>query len=99
MVVTEAMASGLPAITSRRAGASELIEDGRSGLLLEQPGDPQELAEKINRLASDAALRQDMGHAARPAASLYDWDDVAEDTLKLYKKSLNLTQLTVSAKP
>ena len=83
MVVTEAMASGLPAITSRRAGASELIEDGRSGLLLEQPGDAQELAEKISLLVSNSALRQAMSRNARPAASQYNWDDVAADTLKL----------------
>ena len=39
MVITEAMASGLPVITSRRAGAAEMIGDGESGLLLDQPGD------------------------------------------------------------
>ena len=97
MVVTEAMASGLPAITSRRAGASELIEDGRSGLLLEQPGDAQELAQKISLLVSDSALRQEMSRNARPAASQYDWDDVAEDTLKLYQKSLK--QIPEAVKP
>lgn len=97
MVVTEAMASGLPTITSRRAGASELIEDGRSGLLLEQPGNAQELAQKISLLASDSALRQEMSRSARPAASLYSWDDVAADTLKLYHKSLSHTQPAVSA--
>ena len=88
MVVTEAMASGLPTLTSRRAGASELIEEGVSGLLLESPGDAAELAEKIARLAADPALRRDMALKARPAASRYDWSDVAADTLNLYYKSL-----------
>jgi len=91
MVVTEAMASGLPVITSRRAGASELIEDGVSGLLLEKPGDAGELAGKLLALISDPSLRREMAQQARPAASLYNWSDVAADTLALYYKSLNRT--------
>ena len=77
------------AIASRNAGASELIEDGVSGLILEKPGNARELAGKISTLVSDPSLRRDIARQARPAASLYDWSDVAADTLALYYKSLN----------
>ena len=92
MVITEAMASGLPVITSRRAGASEMITEGVSGLLLDRPGDANELGQKITLLLSDEALRKDMGLRARPAASGYRWSHVAEDTLRLYYQSLGRDQ-------
>ena len=92
MVITEAMASGLPVITSRSAGASEMITEGVNGLLLDQPGDDEELSRKIMLLLSDQALRKNMGERARPAASGYSWSHVAEDTLQLYYKSLGREQ-------
>ena len=88
MVITEAMASGLPVITPRSAGASEMIEDGVSGLLLDRPGDPEELGGKIRSLLSGEAGRREMGRRARPAVSGYGWAQVAEDTLSLYYHSL-----------
>ncbi len=84
MVITEAMASGLPVVTSRSAGAAEMIEDGHSGLLLERPGDAQELAGKLAPLLADPGLRSQMGVVARRAASAYDWKRVADETLALY---------------
>ena len=92
MVITEAMASGLPVITSRSAGASEMITEGVSGLLLDQPADAGELARKITLLLSNEALRKDMGLQARPAASGYRCSHVAEDTLRLYYRSLGREQ-------
>lgn len=88
MVITEAMASGLPVITSRNAGAAEMITEGVSGLLLDKPGDADELSQKITMLLSDEALRRDMGMCARPAAAAYGWSHVAADTLRLYHRSL-----------
>ncbi|MBF0516065.1 MAG: glycosyltransferase family 4 protein [Nitrospirae bacterium] len=45
----EAMASGAAVITSRNNGASEIIEDGRDGVLLNDMTDPEELAAKIDK--------------------------------------------------
>jgi len=92
MVITEAMASGLPVVTSRSAGASEMITEGIDGLLLDQPGDPGELTEKMAALIADEKLRKDMGARARSAASAYSWAHVAEDTLRLYYRSLGREQ-------
>jgi len=96
MVITEAMASGLPVITSRSAGASEMITEGVNGLLLDHPGDDEELSRKISLLLSNKALRKDMGTRARPAAAGYSWSHVAEDTLRLYYQSLGREQSLVA---
>ena len=46
MVILEAAAAGAPILASQVGGVGEVIEDGRSGLLV-GPGDPQELGRKI----------------------------------------------------
>lgn len=98
MVITEAMASGLPVVTSRSAGAAEMIDDGKSGLLLEHPGDAQELSRQIGRLLADKQLRRDMGLNARVAASAYDWARVGDETLRLYHQVCG-TQPALASKP
>jgi len=89
LVITEAMASGLPVITSRIAGAADLIDDGVSGLLLDDPTDDNELAAKIDLLLSDAELRSDMGKKARLAAERASWDEIAKRTLEVYNTVVN----------
>jgi UDP-glucose:(heptosyl)LPS alpha-1,3-glucosyltransferase len=86
MVISEAMASGLPVITSRAAGAAELIEHGESGWLTDTPWDPDQIAEGLRALAADAGLRQRMGAAARIRIEAYTWDRAAEQTLAVYRE-------------
>jgi len=62
----EAMAVGVPVVTSRLEGIEELIEDGVSGLLVE-PGDPCALAAKLELVLSDPRLRQDLAVQGRKA--------------------------------
>ncbi|MDQ2694019.1 MAG: glycosyltransferase family 4 protein [Pseudomonadota bacterium] len=62
VVLMEAMASGLPVVSSRLSGIPELVADGRSGILVE-PGDSQGLARALAALQADPALRQAMGGA------------------------------------
>jgi UDP-glucose:(heptosyl)LPS alpha-1,3-glucosyltransferase len=50
-VVLEAMASGLPAITTRYNGAAERMQDGVNGYVVESPADVDGLAESLGRLA------------------------------------------------
>jgi len=75
-------------ITSRIAGATDLIDDGVSGLLLDDPTDVNELAAKIDLLLSDAELRSDMGKKARLAAERASWDEMAKRTLEVYNSVL-----------
>ena len=55
-MLMEAMACGIPVISTNLVGIPDLIQDGRSGLLVE-PNNPQKLAEAIARLAADRELR------------------------------------------
>ncbi len=60
----EAMASGLPVVATRVGGVAELVDDGRSGLLV-APGDGDGLARAVGALLADASARTDMGRAGR----------------------------------
>jgi glycosyltransferase involved in cell wall biosynthesis len=66
-VIAEAMASSKPMLGTRVGGIPELIEDGKSGYLVER-GDTQAMADRLLRLLEDGGLRQTMGEAGRHAA-------------------------------
>jgi UDP-glucose:(heptosyl)LPS alpha-1,3-glucosyltransferase len=70
----EAMACGLPVITSSTNGTAEIINDGVDGLILREPTDAGDLAAKIRLLWSDAALRSRLGAQAAQTAQQYTWD-------------------------
>lgn len=54
-MLMEAMACGLPAVSTRLVGIPDLVIDGETGLLV-QPGDPAKLADALQRLVEDGAL-------------------------------------------
>ncbi|MEM7272679.1 MAG: glycosyltransferase [Actinomycetota bacterium] len=64
VTLMEAMARSLPVVTTAVGGIAELVEDEVNGLLT-RPGDPASLAEALERLADDVALRTRMGRAGR----------------------------------
>jgi len=63
-VITEALACRLPVISTTVAGIPEMVAHGRNGLLVE-PGDIPALADAIQQLASQPALRKSFGDAGR----------------------------------
>jgi glycosyltransferase involved in cell wall biosynthesis len=64
VALMEACASELPVVASRLSGIPELVEDGRTGLLVE-PGDVEGLSRAIERLLRDPELRCALGRAGR----------------------------------
>ena len=70
-VVIEAWSAGLPVVATASDGPASLIEDGESGILVPLPGarggGPQVLAEAIERVCADPALRARLGSAGRRA--------------------------------
>lgn len=64
LVLLEAMQAGVPVVTTRRASIPEIVRDGVNGLLVEEQ-DAGDLAGKIQKLAGDPALREQMGRANR----------------------------------
>src|SRR4029077_14038358 len=67
-VILEAMAHGLPVVSTRLDGIIEAIVDGESGLLADQD-DPPALAEHLARLIKEAELRERIGEAGRSRVS------------------------------
>lgn len=86
LAITEAMASGLAVITSRAAGAAELIKDGETGLLLNNPSNPGELQDKIFKLVRDREYRDKLGLKAAHFIKNYSWDRVKNEYLRFYQK-------------
>jgi glycosyltransferase involved in cell wall biosynthesis len=82
----EAMACGLPVIASKIGGVVDVVEDGKSGILVE-PGDISGLASAMVRLLKDNVLRQRLGEEARKRiVEGFSIDRIAEEYIKLYKK-------------
>jgi UDP-glucose:(heptosyl)LPS alpha-1,3-glucosyltransferase len=74
MVVIEALAAGVPVLTSRLAGASAAVDHGRTGLILEDPYDVHELAALLEEAAG--ADLEAWGRAAAGSVDSYRRDQV-----------------------
>jgi glycosyltransferase involved in cell wall biosynthesis len=86
--VLEAMAAGLPVVASNVGGMPELVAAGVSGLLV-PPGDPDALAEAIERLLESPSLAQQLGHAGRRrVVENFDVEAVRKAHLALYRRML-----------
>jgi glycosyltransferase involved in cell wall biosynthesis len=83
--ILEAMACGLPVVASSRAGASELIHDGKNGMLLRNPDNPEELAGILRALYTNQGLSQQLGHEACSTAQSQSWDHNAAQTWEFLK--------------
>ena len=86
LVVGEAMSSGLPVLTSAAVGAAELVEHGRSGVVIDPAWDAGAYAAWLRKFVADPALRAAMGAAARTAIEAYNWDRTAAETLAVYEQ-------------
>ncbi len=64
VALIEAMATGLPVVTTSVGGIPDIIEEGQQGFLI-QPNDADALAGRMEQLLTDASLRRDMGVRAR----------------------------------
>jgi glycosyltransferase involved in cell wall biosynthesis len=71
----EAMASGLPVIATNIRGAREVLEPGKTGILVDR-GSAAELLRAVQTLASDAELRRQLGAAARKSVEKHYAEDV-----------------------
>lgn len=94
MVAIEAMSYGLPVVASRLGGLAEIVKDGITGLLF-NPGDPDDLAEKMKMLWQDKELCSRMGMAARERVILeYSEDVYYKRLMAVYKKAIDINKET-----
>jgi glycosyltransferase involved in cell wall biosynthesis len=85
LAAVEAMASGLPVVASRVGGIPEVVEDGRTGLLVEAEN-PKALASAITRLLGDTPLRIRLAASAGRAAQAYDIEAYCARLEALYQR-------------
>ena len=78
--VNEAGACATPSAALRLGGLAEAIDDGRTGILAD---DPPELAAKVGGVLADPELRDSLGRAAHARACEFTWDATARRTLQL----------------
>ncbi len=81
----EAMAFGKPVIVSDVAGLNELVENGKSGLLV-KPGDASDLVQKIFMLCRDRSLRMELGKNAAERAKRFSCREIIPLFGKLYNE-------------
>ncbi|HLC26551.1 MAG TPA: glycosyltransferase [bacterium] len=85
MVFLEAAASGLPIVSSRRGGIPEAVSDGRNGILLDHPEDPEQLAGAICSLLDDPARSRALAEWGRARVEReFDWSRVTREVENLY---------------
>jgi glycosyltransferase involved in cell wall biosynthesis len=84
MPIIEAMACRVPVIASRVGGIPEIIENERSGILVEAR-DSHSLAYAILELLSDEDLRIKMGELGRTRSESFSWDKISANLLQLYE--------------
>lgn len=84
LVLQEAMACGLPIITTRNVGSSELLPPEQASYILED-ADPTVLCEKMLALADDAGIRERLGSANALAAQTNNWTRYNERIFAAYQ--------------
>jgi glycosyltransferase involved in cell wall biosynthesis len=85
LTLFEAMASGKAVVSTSVDGCREVIEDGRTGLLV-PPRDPAALAKALERVLVDGALRASLGANALQASRRYDVDECVRQIQGVYEE-------------
>ena len=81
----EAMACGTPVITSHRSAMPEVCGDAA---LYADPHDPEDMAEKMQRVIQDEVLRQSLIARGLERARQYTWEKAAEAHLKVFERGM-----------
>jgi glycosyltransferase involved in cell wall biosynthesis len=99
IVVLEAMARGLPVISSRIGGLPEIVEEGIAGSLFE-PGNPEDLVQQVRRLWEDPELCNRMGRAGRQKVIReYTEDAYYDNLMAVYQTAIHRSRNSATVTP
>lgn len=88
IVALEAMAAGAPTVAARTGGLAEILDGTDAGLLFE-PGDPDDLADRLEAVLTDTAVADGLQQAATALVrDRYSWDAIAASTVEVYDTAL-----------
>lgn len=85
--ILEAIAMGLPIITTNTGGTAELVENETNGFVVEKEK-PTQVAECIKKLQDNQELLHSMGKQSRTRAEAMSWQNVARQYFELYREIL-----------
>ena len=96
-VTLEAMACGLPVVAAVATGATSLVREGDTGILVE-PGDEGAFADALEAYAKDPELRRRHGESGLAYAQTMDWDRINAAVVRVYlrviEKRARLARMT-----
>lgn len=93
--ILEALASGVPVVSTDVGGVPFLVEDGKTALLV-PPRNPELMAEAMLRLLRDESLRNHMVQTGLDHARQFSWESVRGELFLAYKMALDGTTLAVT---
>jgi glycosyltransferase involved in cell wall biosynthesis len=88
-VVLEALAAGVPVLSTPVAAVPDIVKDDRNGFLFGF-GDDRALAQTIDRLWSDPALHERLARGALETARAFTWDHIVPEIEKLLERTASL---------
>jgi len=95
LIVLEANACGTPVVVARSPGLVDSSRDGVNGLMYDY-GDVPALAEKLERLLTDEALRTRLGQQAIEWAKQWTWDGAADAMERAIEETMNAERRTMN---
>ena len=93
--ILEALASGVPVVSTDVGGIPFLVEDGKTALLV-PPRDPERMAEAVLRVLHDESLRERMVKTGLDHAHRFAWESVRSELFLAYKMALDGVTLAVT---
>jgi glycosyltransferase involved in cell wall biosynthesis len=95
LVVTEAMAAGLPVVSSRVGGIPDVVEEGVNGYTF-NVGDTDALVEGVRRIIVSRENMESMGRAARRYAETQTWPAMMDEVIGHYDRLITANRLTLA---
>jgi phosphatidylinositol alpha-mannosyltransferase len=87
IVLTEALAAGLPVVASDIPGYRAVLEEGSAGVLV-PPGSADALGQALSAVLGDSELRSNLSLVGLHRAQRYSWDHVIDEVLQAYDDAL-----------
>jgi UDP-glucose:(heptosyl)LPS alpha-1,3-glucosyltransferase len=84
----EALAAGLPVITTQYCGAADIINNNKNGMVIDDPFNPEEIAKKIRYLFAPST-RETMGENARELAEQFPLERNSREMLEIYESLIS----------
>jgi glycosyltransferase involved in cell wall biosynthesis len=94
--VVEAMASGIPVITSNTSSLGEIAANAAETI---DPTNTEAIADAVFRLATDPDRRRDLAARGRRRARMFSWTQTAKEMLAVYHRAAGMASAAVTPQP